>query len=92
MEFVTNHQWNSYAAKLERKHIREHRKSLTSGSIVQRAASYIVDLQPDKSGMVVKAGWRQAMDRIAAEAIQVLNQESGFPPAEDFPCIGFAPR
>lgn len=65
-EFVTDHQWDGLARRLEKKNLKEHGESLTMGSIARHANRFIVDVRPDQKGMIVKIGWRQAMKAAAA--------------------------
>lgn len=60
-EFVTNRQWDGLASRIERSNLKKTGKSLSRTGIARRAQSFIVDIQPDKNGMIVRRGWRDAM-------------------------------
>lgn len=58
-EVVTHRQWDSYAARIERKNLKEHGHSLSRASIAYRANAYIIEIREDT--MIVRTGWREAM-------------------------------
>ena len=60
-EFVTDRQWDGLARKIFKKNVSNHGQSLSEAGISRRANSYIVEIQSDKKGLIVKAGWRAAM-------------------------------
>lgn len=60
-EFVTDRQWDSYATRIEQSNLKQLGRSVTRSGIARRAQSFIVEIQPDRRGMIVKKGWRKAM-------------------------------
>lgn len=58
-EVVTRRQWDNYAARIERKNLKERGHSLTRTAIAYRANSYIIEIREDT--MIVRTGWREAM-------------------------------
>lgn len=62
-EFVTHRQWNGYASRIQNANLKKHGTSLTATGIARRASTFILDIQNDRNGMVVKKGWREAMKR-----------------------------
>jgi len=66
-EFVTNRQWDGLARRLERRNLKERQTSLSALAISNAANKYIVEIQSDRDGMIVRAGWRDAMRQRASE-------------------------
>lgn len=66
-EFVTNRQWDGLATRLQNKNLKANGTSLSATSIAAEANSYIVELQYDCSGMIVKVGWRDVMRQAASQ-------------------------
>lgn len=66
IEFVTNRQWDGLSIRLEKKNLREKGKSLSATSIARAANSFIVEIQSDRDGMLVRPGWREAMRQQAS--------------------------
>jgi hypothetical protein len=64
-EFVTNRQWDGLAARLQNKNLKANGTSLSATSIAAEANSYIIELQYDRGGMIVKVGWRDVMRQAA---------------------------
>ncbi len=60
-EFVTNRQWDAYASRVFNANIKRASHSLSPAGISRRAQAHIVEVRD--GGMVVKAGWREAMKR-----------------------------
>ena len=60
-EFVTHRQWDGCARRIERKNLELHGSSLTSSGIARKANDFIIEIQDDQKGMMVKKGWRDAM-------------------------------
>lgn len=60
-EFVTNRQWNSYACRIQNANLKKYGTSLSATGIARRASIFIIDIQNDRDGMIVKTGWREAM-------------------------------
>jgi hypothetical protein len=65
-EFVTDRQWDGLAKRLQNRNLKAHGKSLSATSISNAANKYIIEIQSDRSGMVVKVGWRDAMRQAAS--------------------------
>lgn len=59
-EYVTSCQWESYARRIENKNLKETGTSLTATGIARRAYSHIIET--DRGIMLVKKGWREAME------------------------------
>jgi hypothetical protein len=60
-ERVTYSQWDSYSRRVFRKRVKEHGHSLAPAAISRRVSDFIVELQPDTKTMLVRPGWREAM-------------------------------
>lgn len=61
-EFVTNRQWDGLARRIFKKNIKDRGQSQSEASISRRANTYIIDIQTDRKGLIVKVGWREAMN------------------------------
>lgn len=59
MEFISRRQWHAYASRVYRATMKREGRSLTQVGIERRASAYITEIRED--GLVVKAGWREAM-------------------------------
>ena len=66
IEFVSNRTFDNYAKRIERKNMEQNGQSLTYSGIARRANPFIVDIQTDRKGMLVKVGWREAMKQETA--------------------------
>lgn len=66
IQFVTDKQWDGLAHRLEKINIRIWGQSLSATGIAREASSFIVEIQSDKKGMLVKDGWREAMKQTAS--------------------------
>lgn len=62
-EWITPKQWESYARRVEKKRLKEAGKSMTAGSIARQANHCICEVQANL--MIVRKGWRQAMETAA---------------------------
>ncbi|MBE0427776.1 MAG: hypothetical protein IBX72_14170 [Nitrospirae bacterium] len=60
-EFVTFKRFDSYAKRIERKNFKRYGHSLSFSAIARRANDFIVEIQSDRKGMLIRKGWRQAM-------------------------------
>ena len=65
IEFVTYKQFDSCAYRLEKHNLKRYNQSLTAGSIARHGNPYIIEIQPDRKGMLIRLGWREAMKRAA---------------------------
>ncbi len=59
-EAITIKQFDSYARRCERANLKQYAKSLTAGSIANRAQPYILECQGEDV-LIIKPGWRDAM-------------------------------
>ena len=66
-EYIKYSAWQSYAHRLERAHLRQYHRSLTAASIAARAKNHIIEIREDDGQMLVRRGWRQAMQEAAQE-------------------------
>lgn len=60
-EFVTNRQWDAYTSRIFNANVKRTGRSLSPAGISRRAYAWIVEHRD--GGMLVKAGWREAMKR-----------------------------
>jgi len=82
-EWIAIRQWDSYARRIERRHLRQYGTSLASTAIARRASAFIVEIQTAR--MLVRAGWRQAMQQAGEEAHPGAVQESPTSPPQTIP-------
>lgn len=62
IEFVTDRAWDAYARSIERRDREVFGSSDGALTITRRANfTHIVEIQPDRKGMLVRDGWREAM-------------------------------
>jgi hypothetical protein len=81
--WITIRQWDSYARRIERRHLRQYGTSLASTAIARRASACIIEIQTER--MLVHAGWRQAMRQAGEEAHQAQPKEPLTPPPQTIP-------
>ena len=60
-EYIGKKQWDSYARRIEKRNLKTCGKSLMASGIARRARKYIIELRLDTNSMVVRKGWRKAM-------------------------------
>ena len=75
--WIAIRQWDSYARRIERRHLRQYGASLSSTAIARRASAFIVEIQTER--MLVRAGWRQTMQQAADEAHPCAAQDPPTP-------------
>jgi hypothetical protein len=80
--WITIRQWQSYARRLERRHLRQEGVSWSATTIAQRARACIVEIQTER--IHVRAGWRCAMQQ-AAEAAYPYAQDPSTQPPQTIP-------
>lgn len=74
-EFVTDAQWDSYAHRVMSANLKRDGHSLSPSGIARRANTFIVDIQSDRKGMIVKKGWREAMKQASGEIVIIGDDE-----------------
>ena len=80
--WITIRQWQRYARRLERRHLRQYGRSWSATTIAQRARACIEEIQTER--IRVRAGWRRAMQQ-AAEDAHPGAQDPPTPPPETIP-------
>ena len=66
-------QWDSYARRVERRHLRQYGMSWSATTIARRASAFIVEIQAER--ILVRTGWRLAMQQAGEDAHQCAAQE-----------------
>ena len=64
-KWIAIRQWDSYARRIERRHLRQEGRSWSSTAIARRASGFIVEIQSER--IRVRSGWRQAMQQAAED-------------------------
>jgi hypothetical protein len=82
-KWIAIRQWDSYARRVERRHLRQYSVSWSATTIAQRASACIVEIQTER--MLVRAGWRQAMRQAGEEAHPCAAQAPSTPPPQTVP-------
>ena len=76
-EWIAIRQWDSYARRMERRHLRRYGASLSSTAIARRANAFIVEIQTER--IRVRTGWRETMQQAADEAHPYAAQDPPTP-------------
>ena len=76
--WIAIRQWDSYARRVERRHLRQYSVSWSATTIAQRASAYIVEIQTER--IRVRSGWRRAMQQAAEEEHPCAQEPPTQPP------------
>ena len=65
IEYIDSKRIASYAKRLEKQRRKEVGRSLTFTGIARAASPFIVEIQSDRDVIVIRTGWREAMQEAA---------------------------
>ena len=77
-KWIAIRQWDSYARRVERRHLRQYSVSWSATTIAQRASAYMVEIQTER--IRVRSGWRRAMQQAAEEEHPCAQEPPTQPP------------